>query len=133
VAGPIRVGGCSGADATLTKVWYPRGVRSAEDRLRHYAERFDVVEANSTYYRLPEPPMVERWAERTPAGFTMHVKAFGAMTRHPVKLVVVGVDRGPALARILGEQRQRREQQQAGDGKEALHVAISGECGVGPQ
>ena len=54
--------------------------------MRYYAERFDTVEANSTYYRLPEVEMVERWAERTPPGFTMHVKAFGVMTRHPVKL-----------------------------------------------
>jgi uncharacterized protein YecE (DUF72 family) len=30
--------------------------------------------------------MVRGWAERTPAGFVMHVKAFGLMTRHPVKL-----------------------------------------------
>jgi uncharacterized protein YecE (DUF72 family) len=86
VAVPIRVGTCSWADETLTKVWYPPRVRSGEERLRYYAERFDVVEANSTYYRLPEEPMVERWADRTPDGFTMHVKAFGAMTRHPVKI-----------------------------------------------
>jgi uncharacterized protein YecE (DUF72 family) len=30
--------------------------------------------------------MVQRWAERTPDGFVMHVKAFGLMTRHPVKV-----------------------------------------------
>jgi uncharacterized protein YecE (DUF72 family) len=30
--------------------------------------------------------MVQRWAERTPDGFVMHVKAFGVMTRHPVKV-----------------------------------------------
>ena len=88
----VRVGTCSWADETLTKVWYPPGVRSGEARLRHYAERFDTVEANSTYYRLPEPDMVANWAERTPAGFTMHVKAFGLMTRHPVKLEVVPED-----------------------------------------
>jgi len=86
MAGWIRVGVCSWADETLTKVWYPKGVKSGEDRLRYYAERFDVVEANSTYYRLPDPQMVENWAERTPPGFTMHVKAFGVMTRHPVKV-----------------------------------------------
>ncbi len=86
MAAPIRVGVCSWADETLTKVWYPKGVKSGEDRLRYYAERFDVVEANSTYYRLPDPAMVENWAERTPPGFTMHVKAFGVMTRHPVKV-----------------------------------------------
>jgi len=86
MAAPIRVGVCSWADETLTKVWYPKSVKSGEERLRYYAERFDVVEANSTYYRLPDPAMVENWAERTPSGFTMHVKAFGVMTRHPVKV-----------------------------------------------
>jgi uncharacterized protein YecE (DUF72 family) len=86
MAAPIRVGVCSWADETLTKVWYPRGVSSGEERLRYYAERFDVVEANSTYYRLPDPGIVEKWVQRTPEGFTMHVKAFGVMTRHPVKL-----------------------------------------------
>jgi uncharacterized protein YecE (DUF72 family) len=86
MSAPIRVGVCSWADETLTKVWYPKGVSSGEERLRYYAERFDTVEANSTYYRLPDPGMVEKWAERTPASFTMHVKAFGVMTRHPVKL-----------------------------------------------
>jgi uncharacterized protein YecE (DUF72 family) len=30
--------------------------------------------------------LVQGWADRTPAGFVMHVKAFGLMTRHPVKL-----------------------------------------------
>jgi uncharacterized protein YecE (DUF72 family) len=30
--------------------------------------------------------MVQHWAERTPDGFVMHVKAFGVMTRHPVKV-----------------------------------------------
>jgi uncharacterized protein YecE (DUF72 family) len=86
VPAPIRVGVCSWADETLTKVWYPKGVSSGEERLRYYAERFDVVEANSTYYRLPDPSIVEKWAQRTPEGFTMHVKAFGVMTRHPVKV-----------------------------------------------
>jgi uncharacterized protein YecE (DUF72 family) len=86
MAGPIRVGVCSWADETLTKIWYPKGIKSGEERLRYYAERFDVVEANSTYYRLPDRQMVENWAERTPPGFTMHVKAFGVMTRHPVKV-----------------------------------------------
>jgi uncharacterized protein YecE (DUF72 family) len=36
--------------------------------------------------------MVAGWAERTPPGFTMHVKAFGLMTRHPVKVEVVPED-----------------------------------------
>jgi uncharacterized protein YecE (DUF72 family) len=60
-------------------------VRSAEERLRYYGEHFSTVEVDSTYYRLPDEAMVARWAERTPNGFVMHVKAFGVMTRHPVK------------------------------------------------
>ena len=92
MAAVVRVGTCSWADDLLTKIWYPPGVRSAEDRLRYYAERFDTVEANSTYYRLPAVQMVERWAERTPDEFVMHVKAFGVMTRHPVKVEALPTD-----------------------------------------
>ena len=60
-------------------------MKTAEDRLRYYAEHFSTVEVDSTYYRLPDEAMVSRWDERTPDGFVMHVKAFGVMTRHPVR------------------------------------------------
>ena len=81
----IRIGTCSWADDALSKHWYPQGVKAGE-RLAYYAEHFDTVEVDSTYYRLPDEEMVQRWAERTPDGFVMHVKAFGLMTRHPVKV-----------------------------------------------
>jgi uncharacterized protein YecE (DUF72 family) len=81
----IRIGTCSWADESLSKYWYPPGLKPGE-RLGYYDERFDTVEVDSTYYRLPPEEMVARWAERTPEGFVMHVKAFGVMTRHPVKL-----------------------------------------------
>src|SRR5213082_775541 len=86
MAAAVRIGTCSWADESLSKYFYPPQVKGAEERLRYYTERFDTVEANSTYYRLPEREMVEKWAERTPDGFVMHVKAFGVMTRHPVKV-----------------------------------------------
>ncbi len=70
----IRVGTCSWADETLTKVWYPPSVRSGEARLRYYADRFDTVEANSTYYRLPDPGMVAGWAERAETGYALALK-----------------------------------------------------------
>jgi uncharacterized protein YecE (DUF72 family) len=82
----IRIGTCSWADESLLKYWYPREIRSSEERLRYYAERFDTVEVDSTYYRLPEPETVGKWNERTPPDFLFHVKAFGMMTRHPIKL-----------------------------------------------
>jgi uncharacterized protein YecE (DUF72 family) len=87
----VRIGTCSWADEALSKHWYPPGVPPGE-RLAYYAEHFDTVEVDSTYYRLPAEPMVARWAERTPEGFVMHIKAFGLMTRHPVKLEALPPD-----------------------------------------
>jgi uncharacterized protein YecE (DUF72 family) len=86
MAATVRVGTCSWADESLVKYWYPREIRSSEDRLRYYAERFDTVEIDATYYHLPEAETAQKWAARTPTRFLFHVKAFGMMTRHPVKL-----------------------------------------------
>ena len=87
----IRIGTCSWADEALSKHWYPKGLPAGE-RLAHYAQHFDTVEVDSTYYRLPAEDMVRRWAERTPDDFVMHVKAFGLMTRHPMKLEALPPD-----------------------------------------
>src|SRR5919201_1589326 len=87
----LRIGTCSWADEALSKHFYPKGLPAGE-RLGYYAQHFDTVEVDSTYYRLPAEQMVERWAERTPDGFVMHVKAFGLMTRHPVKLEQLPTD-----------------------------------------
>jgi uncharacterized protein YecE (DUF72 family) len=84
----VRIGTCSWADEALSKHFYPPGV-AARERLAWYAEHFSTVEVDSTYYRIPTESMVRGWAERTPPGFVMHVKAFGLMTRHPVKLEVL--------------------------------------------
>ena len=78
----MRIGVCSWADEGMVKHWYPRGVSSAADRLRYYADHFDVVEVDSPFYALPSPETAAKWAERTPPGFTFHVKASGAMTGH---------------------------------------------------
>jgi uncharacterized protein YecE (DUF72 family) len=69
----VRVGTCSWADDSLSKLWYPPGVSSAEARLRHYADHFDTVEGNSSYYALPTEARAAAWAERTPPGFVFHV------------------------------------------------------------
>lgn len=83
----IVVGTCSWTDRTLVAEtdWYPRRSMSAAERLAFYAERFRVAEADSTYYFPPAPALTRGWAERTPAGFTMDVKAYGLLTGHPVR------------------------------------------------
>ena len=81
----IQVGSCSWTDPTLIACgrFYPPGITSAEARLRYYAEQFDIVEVDSTYYAPPSPRNSELWAARTPAGFVFNIKAFGLLTHHP--------------------------------------------------
>ena len=88
----VRIGTCSWADDALVEALVPARHAAARERLAYYAERFSTVEVDSTYYRVPTEQMVQGWAERTPPGFVMHVKAFGLMTRHPVKLEQVPPD-----------------------------------------
>jgi len=43
--------------------------------LEYYAEHFDTVEINNTFYQLPKPKSVERWHEQTSKNFLYSVKA----------------------------------------------------------
>lgn len=83
----IRVGTCSWTDPTLVKDtdWYPKKSMSAAERLDFYASRFPIAEADSTYYFPPSRQLAEGWTARTPAGFTMNVKAYALLTGHPAK------------------------------------------------
>jgi uncharacterized protein YecE (DUF72 family) len=47
----------------------------ADRMLGYYAERFDTVEINNTFYRMPAETMLARWAAETPAGFEFTLKA----------------------------------------------------------
>ena len=82
----VYYGTSSWTDPTLlrSKRFYPTSARSAEDRLRYYADRFPLVEVDSTYYGLPSERNSALWAERTPAHFVFDIKAFGLLTGHPV-------------------------------------------------
>ncbi|MBW1740866.1 MAG: DUF72 domain-containing protein [Deltaproteobacteria bacterium] len=80
-----RVGTASWTDKTLieSSTFYPRQVTTSEDRLRFYAEHFDTVEVDSTYYALPAERNALLWARRTPPGFVFHIKAYSMLTGHP--------------------------------------------------
>jgi uncharacterized protein YecE (DUF72 family) len=95
----VRVGTCSWTDRTLVKGtdWYPRRSMSAAERLAFYSARFPVVEADSTYYGPPSRRLAEGWAERTPDGFRMNVKAYSMMTGHPTKPETLWRDIAEAL------------------------------------
>ncbi len=83
----ILVGTSSWTDPTLVRDtdFYPPGASSAEERLRHYASIFPVVEVDSTFYAPPSPDVARLWVERTPLGFRMEIKSYGLFTGHPVR------------------------------------------------
>jgi len=61
----------------------------AGERLGWYAQHFDLVEVNSTFYSVPEPRMVERWCAATPNEFMFDVKLHQLFSYHstPAKLL----------------------------------------------
>jgi uncharacterized protein YecE (DUF72 family) len=78
-----RVGTASWTDPTLLAAgFYPPGAKTAEARLRFYAEHFNTVEVDSTYYALPAERNALVWADRTPSDFHFNIKAFALLTQH---------------------------------------------------
>ena len=71
--GEIRYGTSSWSTAGWVGPFYPPGSKP-RDYLGHYATQFGVVEADVTYYRIPDEGMVDGWRERTPDGFTLAAK-----------------------------------------------------------
>ena len=96
MAGKILVGTSSWADPGFVEEWYPPGM-PARDRLAWYAQRFEAVEVNSSFYAIQEPGMVARWTEVTPPGFVFDYKLHRALSRHAAQ-----VDSLPARYARLG-------------------------------
>jgi uncharacterized protein YecE (DUF72 family) len=84
----IRIGTAGWTDRTLTAkgVFYPGTVKTPEDRLRYYASRFSMVEADMGFYAIPDRSITERWVERTPDDFVFNVKAHALMTGHATEV-----------------------------------------------
>ena len=86
--GEARFGTASWTDPTMIVpgVFYPTGLKTAEDRLRFYASQFSIVEVDATYYALPYKRMAETWVERTPKDFVFDIKAHALMTGQPTEV-----------------------------------------------
>jgi uncharacterized protein YecE (DUF72 family) len=86
--GKILVGTASWSDPGFVERWYPKKMPAGE-RLGWYAQHFEMVELNSTFYSVPDQRMVERWCAATPDDFTFDVKLHQLFSFHstPVKLL----------------------------------------------
>src|SRR5579872_7079642 len=67
---------------TWNGVFYPKKRPKGFDELAYYAEHFDTVEVNSTFYGQPRAGVSRGWAERTPRAFEFSVKLYQKFT-HP--------------------------------------------------
>jgi uncharacterized protein YecE (DUF72 family) len=80
----IRIGTSSWSDPEFVRDWYPPKLAAAA-RLGWYAQYFDYVEVNSTFYAVPVQKVVQRWDFETPWNFLFDVKLHGLLSRHVVK------------------------------------------------
>jgi len=69
---------------TWNGIFYPPTRRRPKgfDELAYYAEHFNTVEVNSTFYGQPRSEVSRRWADTTPPGFEFSVKLYQKFT-HP--------------------------------------------------
>ena len=84
-------------DGTWNGIFYPAKGRRPRgsgkfDELRFYAEHFDTVEVNSSFYRIPSVATTRSWAQRTPASFEFALKLFQKFTHPEMFLKATGSD-----------------------------------------
>lgn len=89
--GRILVGTASWSDPGFVERWYPKKMAAGE-RLAWYAQHFDLVEVNSTFYSAPEPRMVERWCAATPDDFSFDVKLHQLFSFHSTQAKLLPPD-----------------------------------------
>jgi uncharacterized protein YecE (DUF72 family) len=71
--GTLLYGTSSWSEPSWVGSFYPPRTEPA-DFLRLYAEQFRTVEADVTYYRVPDARLVDGWRSRTPEGFVLSAK-----------------------------------------------------------
>lgn len=80
MAAPVFRVGCSGWSYRHWRgSFYPRELPTRR-WFEHYTRRFDTVELNTTFYRLPSEKAVESWRDQAPPGFSFAVKASRLVT-----------------------------------------------------
>jgi uncharacterized protein YecE (DUF72 family) len=99
----IRIGTCGWSYKDWAGVFYPEHLAPGE-YLAAYADRFPVVEADTTFYRTPSLKMVREWRDKTPAGFGFSLKVPQFVTHEKVLQDCQEELEGfLAMARILGD------------------------------
>lgn len=69
-------------NGTWNGIFYPARRPRGFDELAYYAERFNAVEVNSSFYRVPDATLSSKWVSRTPSDFLFSIKLYQKFT-HP--------------------------------------------------
>lgn len=78
LSGWVVSGTCSWSDPSIAKTgFYPRGCKSASDKLPVYSKHWAAVEIDTSTYALPSEERITQWAKATPPGFLFSIKAPG--------------------------------------------------------
>jgi uncharacterized protein YecE (DUF72 family) len=101
----VRIGTSGWSYDHWENVLYRQGL-PARDRLAVYAERFDTVELNASFYRWPREAAFASWRRRLPEGFALSVKAPRGLT-HAKRLYApeVWIERMARCWHELGDRR----------------------------
>lgn len=109
----VRVGTSGFSYKEWKGSFYPQRLPNAK-MLRFYGERFDTVEINNTFYRMPNPGVLEGWLSEVGEDFSFVLKASQRITHHKKKIEEVaattkeffdtaktmGVRLGPVLVQL---------------------------------
>lgn len=91
----LHLGTSSFSHESWVGSFYPAGTKPA-DFLTVYAQRYDTVEIDATFYRIPSKSQARSWAAKVPDGFRIAVKAPQVVT-HEKLLVDCGGEMGSFL------------------------------------
>jgi uncharacterized protein YecE (DUF72 family) len=81
VKAQFRIGTASWQEPEFIRDWYPKGLPKTK-LLPWYAEHFNFVEVNGSFYGIPKASVVEQWCKQTPDDFLFDVKLHKLLSRH---------------------------------------------------
>lgn len=71
--------GCAKWNKTELKGFYPKGTK---DELMYYAQQFNCIELNATFYNMPPAAQVVKWKDKTPEGFKFFPKITNSISHY---------------------------------------------------
>jgi uncharacterized protein YecE (DUF72 family) len=118
---------------TWNGIFYPKGrsrSRKTFDELAYYAEHFDTVEVNSSFYGPPTADTARGWVARTPPGFEFSLKLYQKFT-HPKMFREAQLKRAPGAGGAMLDVLAQVTQSDIDDMKRSLDpIASAGKLGA---